>query len=110
MIRHPLFQDTLLAQPLALKQLLEANSEKAEAKADTPLVGPKALRLRAGQTLPGGNQSTLRIAQGALGKEPSSRPRWFERRKLGVDNSVGWGKLYNPTTTPYTLSKFTRCL
>ncbi len=90
--RHLHFQDTLLAQPVALKQLIGANSEKAEAKADTPLVGPKALRLRAGQKLPGGNQSTLRLAQGALGKELSSR-RWFERRKLGIDNSVGWGKL-----------------
>ncbi|KAJ3490562.1 hypothetical protein NLI96_g1360 [Meripilus lineatus] len=85
--------DTLLAQPVALKQLLDVNSEKSESADETPLVGPKALRIRAGQKLPGGNQSTLRLAQGALGKEPSSRPRWFERRKLGIDRSALWGQL-----------------
>ena len=64
-----------------------------ETKDETPLVGPKALRLRAGQTLPGGTRSTLHLAQGALGKEPSSRLRWFERRRLGVDKSTVWEQL-----------------
>ncbi|KAH9950486.1 mitochondrial ribosomal protein L17 [Amylocystis lapponica] len=81
--------DTLLARPLALKSIVQKDAEKSD---DTPIASAKALRLKAGQTLPGGVQSTLRLAQAALGKEPSSRPRWFERRKLGVDKSAIWSQ------------------
>jgi len=79
--------DTLLAQPLALKSIIQDNVEESD---DTPLGSTKFLRLKAGQTLPGGLRSTLRLSQGALGKEPSSRPRWFERRKLGIDKTSLW--------------------
>lgn len=81
---HMIPQDTLIAQPLALKTMIEAK----EANENAPLVGPKALRLKAGQKVPGWSRSALHIAQGALGKEASSSSRWFERRKLGVDTSI----------------------
>jgi len=78
--------DTLLAKPLASKKTVEKTEESDE----TPYTGLKALRLKAGQTLPGGTRSTLRLAQGALGKDPVGRLRWFERRKLGVDKTAVW--------------------
>ncbi|OCH95819.1 mitochondrial ribosomal protein L17 [Obba rivulosa] len=81
--------DTLLAQPIGLKMLLQEKEEQ-RSKAEAPLTNAKALRLKAGQTLPGGARSALRLAQGALGKEPAGRLRWFERRKLGVDKTPLW--------------------
>ncbi|KAI0080094.1 mitochondrial ribosomal protein L17 [Panus rudis PR-1116 ss-1] len=84
--------DTLLAKPVAIKQLMD-NNEGREEDADKPLVGPNALKPKAGQTLPGGVQSTLRLAQGALGKDAPTRPRWFERRKLGIDRTSLWSQL-----------------
>ncbi|KAI8981285.1 mitochondrial ribosomal protein L17 [Trametes punicea] len=81
--------DTLLAQPLALKEIAAANQEKKKAAA----AAFAGIRLRAGQTLPGGARSTLHLAQGALGKENPGRWRWFTRRKLGVDNSSVWNQL-----------------
>ncbi|KAI0936549.1 hypothetical protein AcV5_004654 [Taiwanofungus camphoratus] len=82
--------DTLLAQPLAAKELVEKDSGKTE---PSSLSGLNALRLKAGQTVPGGSRSTLHLAQGALGREPSGRPRWFERRKLGIDKTAIWDQL-----------------
>lgn len=85
-----LSQDTLLAQPLAAKELVGKDSGKTE---PSSLSGLNALRLKAGQTVPGGSRSTLHLAQGALGREPSGRPRWFERRKLGIDKTAIWDQL-----------------
>lgn len=81
-------QDTLLAQPLALKEIVAAKQEK-KGKAATF----DNLRLKAGQTVPGGVRSTFNLAQGALGKEYSSRWRWFGRQKLGVDKTSVWNQL-----------------
>ncbi|KAI0778567.1 mitochondrial ribosomal protein L17 [Trametes elegans] len=80
--------DTLLAQPLALKEIAAAKQEKKERAANFA-----GIRLKAGQTLPGGVRSTLHLAQGALGKENPGRWRWFTRRKLGVDKSSVWNEL-----------------
>ncbi|KAI0715198.1 mitochondrial ribosomal protein L17 [Earliella scabrosa] len=80
--------DTLLAQPLALKEIVAAKQEK-KGKAATF----ENLRLKAGQTVPGGVRSTFNLAQGALGKEYSSRWRWFGRQKLGVDKTSVWNQL-----------------
>jgi len=82
--------DTLLAKPLAMKQVAP---ESQEENPDAPLASLKYLKLKAGQTMPGGVMSTLRIAQGALGKEPPAKPRWFERRKLGLDRTDVWTRL-----------------
>ncbi|KZT05956.1 mitochondrial ribosomal protein L17 [Laetiporus sulphureus 93-53] len=83
--------DTLLAQPLAE----QISKEKAEKKEEKGRDGPSyprvdGLRLKAGQTVPGGWGSTLRRSQGALAKVPLGRPRWFESRKLGVDRTDVW--------------------
>ncbi|KAI0361201.1 mitochondrial ribosomal protein L17 [Trametes cingulata] len=80
--------DTLLAQPLALKEIASAKQEKKEKAAAFA-----GIRLKAGQTLPGGNRSTLHLAQGALGKENPGRWQWFTRRKLGVDKSSVWNQI-----------------
>ncbi|CCM05159.1 uncharacterized protein FIBRA_07368 [Fibroporia radiculosa] len=77
--------DTLLA-----KSLSAMNKEAEKESDDTPYAGLKGLRLKAGQTLPGGARSALHIAQGVLGKEPTGRLRWFERRRLGVDKTDIW--------------------
>ncbi|KAL4242196.1 bacterial ribosomal protein bL17 family protein [Abortiporus biennis] len=82
--------DSLLAQPVAMKQVLAVKEEK---DAERPLVGAKALRLKAGHILPGTVQSTLRVTQGALGKTPMTKLRWFDRRKLGIDKSSVWEQL-----------------
>ncbi|KAF9822056.1 hypothetical protein IEO21_00050 [Rhodonia placenta] len=79
--------DTLLARPLASKEAVEKDANDGD---ETPYAGLKSLRLKAGQTLPGGARSALSLAQGALGKEVSGRPRWFERRKLGIDKATIW--------------------
>ncbi|KAI9060182.1 mitochondrial ribosomal protein L17 [Trametes sanguinea] len=80
--------DTLLAQPLALKDMFD-NKEEQKKKTAT-FAG---IRLRAGQTLPGGVRSTLHLAQGALGKENPGRWQWFTRRKLGIDKSSVWNQI-----------------
>ncbi|CDO73227.1 hypothetical protein BN946_scf185007.g282 [Trametes cinnabarina] len=80
--------DTLLAQPLALKEIAAAKQEKKNKAASFA-----GIRLRAGQTLPGGVRSTLHLAQGALGKDNSSRWQWFTRRKLGVDKTSVWNQI-----------------
>ncbi|KAL7285195.1 hypothetical protein ACG7TL_000288 [Trametes sanguinea] len=80
--------DTLLAQPLALKEIAAAKQEKKNKAASFA-----GIRLRAGQTLPGGVRSTLHLAQGALGKENPGRWQWFTRRKLGVDKSSVWNEI-----------------
>lgn len=82
-------QDSLLARPLVMKQLLAAQADK---KDDERLaVSPSSFNLKAGQTLPGGTKPTLRIAAGALGKEPRVRLA-VARRKLGInrDFSALW--------------------
>lgn len=77
-------QDTLLAQPLALKTLVMEESEEKKDDKHT-IVSPNSLKLKAGQTVPGGAQNTLRIAAAALGKDRRG-PKWLmERRKLGVN-------------------------
>ncbi|KAI0094754.1 mitochondrial ribosomal protein L17 [Irpex rosettiformis] len=76
--------DTLLAQPVALKQLAQQRADK-EAEAE----GLRVARLKAGQTLPGGNCSTLSMVQGALGKKLTG-PAWYTRRKLGIDRASAW--------------------
>ena len=79
-----MLQDTLLAQPVALKQLAERKANK-----DAEKDGLRVARLKAGQTLPGGNRSTLSMVQGALGKQLTG-PAWYTRRKLGIDRSSVW--------------------
>ena len=75
-----------MAQPVALKELMQAKTEKeSEEKPRTP---PKIARLKAGQTVPGGTRSTLHLVQGALGK--LTGPAWVTRRKLGIDRSSIW--------------------
>lgn len=73
-----------------MKELTTQKLKKDEESPETPLAGRKALRLTAGQVLPGSGQSALRAAQGALGKE--SGRKWFTRQKLGVDSSA-WSSL-----------------
>ncbi|KAH9898020.1 mitochondrial ribosomal protein L17 [Cubamyces lactineus] len=80
--------DTLLAQPLALKEMAAAKQEKKDKAAAFA-----GIRLKAGQTLPGGVRSTLHLAQGALGKENPGRWQWFTRRKLGVDKTSVWNQI-----------------
>ncbi|KAI0639785.1 mitochondrial ribosomal protein L17 [Trametes polyzona] len=80
--------DTLLAQPLALKEIAAAKQEKKDKAAAFA-----GIRLKAGQTLPGGVRSTLHLAQGALGRDNSGRWSWLPRRKLGVDKSAVWNEL-----------------
>ena len=86
-------QDTLLARPLALKEMIAAKQEQ-KAKKIKSAATFDSLRLKAGQTLPGGSRSTLHLAQGALGKETPGRWqfRFLEREKLGVDKIV-WDQL-----------------
>ena len=78
----------MLAQPLALKEIAAAKQEKKNKAAAFA-----GIRLKAGQTLPGGVRSTLHLAQGALGKENPGRWQWFTRRKLGVDKTSVWNQL-----------------
>ncbi|GBE78219.1 54S ribosomal protein L8, mitochondrial [Sparassis crispa] len=85
--------DTLIAKPLSMADVAKQEKEQEEQGDETPLPSLKFLRLKAGQTVPGGSRSALHISQGALGKEPSSRPRWFERRKLGIDKTSIWSQL-----------------
>ncbi|EIW64391.1 mitochondrial ribosomal protein L17 [Trametes versicolor FP-101664 SS1] len=80
--------DTVLAQPLALKEIVAAKQEKKEKHAAFA-----GIRLKAGQTLPGGQRSTLHLAQGDLGRENPGRWQWFTRRKLGVDQTSVWNQL-----------------
>ncbi|KAI0756621.1 mitochondrial ribosomal protein L17 [Daedaleopsis nitida] len=77
--------DTLLAQPLAMKEIVAAKQEKRATF--------ESLRLKAGQTVPGGVRSTLHLAQGSLGKEHTGRSRWFGRQKLGVDKTSVWNQI-----------------
>jgi len=82
--------DTLLAKPLAIKSLRE-QVEKEDAEADQKYFRDiKDLKLKAGEAVPGGTRSALRLAQGDLGWTPGRKMRWFERRKLGVDRSLDW--------------------
>ncbi|THH06613.1 hypothetical protein EW146_g9558 [Bondarzewia mesenterica] len=84
--------DMLLAKPVAMKSLRDQVA-KADAEEDQKYFRDiKALKLKAGETLPGNNQSALRLAQGALGWTPGRKLRWFERRKLGVDRSLDWSQ------------------
>ena len=82
-------QDTLLAQPLALKEIANAKKEAKKGKAS----GFESLRLRAGQTLPGGTRSTMHLAQGVLGRDRPSRFQWGARQKLGIDKTSVWAQL-----------------
>ena len=78
-----------MAQPLALKEIV-ASKQEQKGKAAASF---ESLRLKAGQTLPGSSRSTLHLAQGALGKDNTSRWRWFGRQKLGVDKTSVWNQL-----------------
>ncbi|KIP12422.1 hypothetical protein PHLGIDRAFT_97717 [Phlebiopsis gigantea 11061_1 CR5-6] len=82
--------DTLLAKPLALKEIAEQKLKADVQSEDTPLAGRKALRLKAGEVLPGSGESALRAAQGALGAEGSRK--WVHRPKLGIDTAA-WSSL-----------------
>ncbi|RPD64954.1 mitochondrial ribosomal protein L17 [Lentinus tigrinus ALCF2SS1-7] len=77
--------DTLLAQPLALKEIVAAKEKKNKSF--------ESLRLKAGQTVPGGVRSTFHLAQGALGRDIPGRSRWFNRQKLGVDKTSVWNQI-----------------
>ncbi|KAJ3559771.1 hypothetical protein NM688_g140 [Phlebia brevispora] len=81
--------DSLLARPLAVRQLLNAQASKEDN--EQLALTANAFRLKAGQTLPGGTKPTLRLAAGALGKD-RRLPKWIERRKLGInrDFSALW--------------------
>lgn len=83
----------MLARPLALKEIIAAKQEHQDKKVKGATTFD-SLRLKAGQTLPGGSRSTLHLAQGALGKETSGRWRFrfTEREKLGVDKIV-WDQI-----------------
>ena len=89
-IRSP--QDTLLAQPLALKEMVAAKQEQKDQKVKGATTFEN-LRLRAGQTVPGGLRSTLHLAQGELGRDKPRGWYLFGRQKLGVDNSSVWNRL-----------------
>ncbi|KAI0652253.1 mitochondrial ribosomal protein L17 [Trametes meyenii] len=80
--------DTLLAQPLVLKEIVTAKQEKKDRAAAFA-----GIRLKAGQTLPGGVRSTLHLAQGALGRDRPGRGRSFTRQKFGIDNTSVWNQL-----------------
>ncbi|KAI0067740.1 mitochondrial ribosomal protein L17 [Artomyces pyxidatus] len=82
--------DGLLAKPLAVKSLREKLERDSADEQQEYFRDIKDLKLKAGETVPGGTQSALRTAQGDLGWTPGRRVRWFERRKLGVDRSLTW--------------------
>ena len=84
-----------MAQPLAVKELNEQKVKESNSDSDSndQVLNVNTLRLKAGQALPGGGRSTLSLAQGALGKTPIGRMRWFERRKLGIDKTQLWSEL-----------------
>ncbi|TBU48187.1 mitochondrial ribosomal protein L17 [Dichomitus squalens] len=84
--------DTLLARPLALKEIIAAKQEQKDKRVKGATTFEN-LRLTAGQTVPGGLRSTLHLAQGELGKDRPGRWYFFGRKKLGVDNSPLWNQL-----------------
>jgi large subunit ribosomal protein L17 len=86
-------QDTLLARPVAVKALRE-HSEKESAESDQQYFRSiKDFKLKAGETVPGAAGSALRRAQGDLGWAPGRKVRWFERRKLGIDQPLTWDQV-----------------
>lgn len=80
----PFYQETLLAKPLALKELAKPSEGDNSDKAGST---KNILALKAGQKLPGGTRSTHQLVSGALGK---TVPSWLSRRKLGIDRSNAW--------------------
>jgi len=85
--------DTLLARPVAVKALRE-HSEKESAESDQQYFRSiKDFKLKAGETVPGAAGSALRRAQGDLGWAPGRKMRWFERRKLGIDQPLTWDQV-----------------
>jgi ribosomal protein L17 len=85
--------DTLLARPVAVKALRE-HSEKESAESDQQYFRSiKDFKLKAGETVPGAAGSALRRAQGDLGWAPGRKVRWFERRKLGIDQPLTWDQV-----------------
>lgn len=71
---------------------MELQAEKDTKKKHEISLRPNSLKPKAGQTVPGGMNNTLFIAQGALGKTLHG-PKWVEqRRKLGLrkDSSYVW--------------------
>lgn len=74
-----------MAQPLALKDIVAAKEKKNKSF--------ESLRLKAGQTVPGGMRSTFHLAQGTLGRDKSGPWRRYSRQKLGVDNTSVWNQL-----------------
>jgi len=85
--------ETVLAKPVAQKEVAQSNASKEGKSDDQKVVGLslKALKLKAGETLPGGRKSPLHLAQGTLGQQLSKKTPWYERRKLGIDRSQFWG-------------------
>ena len=79
----------MLAQPLALKEIVASRQE--EKKGNAPDF--QSLRLKAGQTLPGGVKSTLHLARGALGRETPASRQWGARQRLGLDKTSVWDQL-----------------
>ena len=55
-----------MAQPLAVKSLLELKTENEAQDDTTTIVSPTSFKPKAGQTVPGGPQNALRLAAGAL--------------------------------------------
>ncbi|TFY83584.1 hypothetical protein EWM64_g413 [Hericium alpestre] len=84
--------DTLLAKPLALKSLRQPSSPEPTEPEQEYFRDIKDLKLKAGESVPGSTRSALSLAQGALGRTPGRKLRWFERRKLGVDRPLDWSQ------------------
>jgi len=87
--------ETILAKPVAHKEVVKNKEAKSEKTEDDKVVGLtlKNLKRKAGETMPGGKRSPLHLAQGALGKELTKTSSWFDRRKLGIDRSDFWSRV-----------------
>jgi len=89
--------DTILAKPVALKDIATAKEVKAnkDKPDDEKVIGLslKALKRKAGETVPGGQKSPLELAQGSLGEQLTNKSSWAERRKLGIDRTQFWAPL-----------------
>jgi large subunit ribosomal protein L17 len=92
---HRSIKETILAKPVAHKEIQNNKQVKTEKPDDDKVVGLtlKNLKRKAGETMPGGRRSPLHLAQGVLGKELSKTSSWFDRRKLGIDRSEFWSRV-----------------
>ena len=79
-----------MAKQLAIKTLhAPAENEKSTTEQEY-FRDIKDIKLKAGETAPGGTRSALHLAQGELGWTPGRHIQWFEKRKLGLDRTLNW--------------------